>query len=96
LLSKIYLFETHRIDEVLYVLISIDDTFDNNCVGHDPSTIDVAPVSAAADAQRAADVPHPAPVARVVRQLRRNSQGSRCLSKRKIIHVSFATHDKRI
>lgn len=75
---------------------ALDNTFDNNCVGHDPSTIDVAPASAAADAQRAADVPHPAPVARAARRPRRSSRGSRCLAKRKIAHISFVRHTRRM
>lgn len=58
-------------------------TFDNSCVGHDPSTIDVEPASAAANAQRAADVPHPAPAVPATRRPRRNSRESRCLPGRK-------------
>ena len=70
-------------------------TFDNNYVGHNPSTIDVAPISAAADAQRVANVPHLGPVARVMHPPRRSSRESRCLSQKEN-NVCLAMHNKRI
>lgn len=72
---------------VVCALLSL--TFDNSCVGHDPSTIDVAPASAAASAQHAAGVPHPAPAAPATRRPRRNSRVSRCLPRKKINHTRF-------
>lgn len=61
--------------------MQISLTFGNSCVGHDPSTIDVAPASAAADARRAADVLHLEPEAREAHRPHRNLRGSRCLLK---------------
>jgi len=72
------LISTHCLTLHIYAILSL--TFDNNYVGRGPSAIDVALVSAAADAQRAADVPHLAPAARAAHPPRRNSRGSRCLS----------------
>lgn len=72
---------------VLYTIFSL--TFDSNSVSHGPSTIDVTPVSVAADAQRAADVPHLAPATRVAHPPRRNSRGSRCLSQKENNLYSF-------
>lgn len=63
-------------------------TFDNSCVGHDPSTIDVIPVSVVIDAQRVAGAPHLVPAARAARRPRRNSQGSRYLPEKRMTHIS--------
>lgn len=71
-------------------------TFDNNYVGHDPLAIDVAPVSVAADAQRAADVPHLAPAVRAAHSPRRNSRESRCLSQKENNSHSFGTTSELI
>lgn len=77
-----------------FKLVTISFTFDNNCVGHDLSTIDVAPASVAGDARRAADVLHPEPEAREARRLHRNLQGSRCLLRRRKKFIFFGTNTR--
>lgn len=85
-----YIIKINIYSALLNVAISL--TFDNNCVGHDPSTIDVAPASAAADARRAADVLHPEPEAPEARRPHRNLQGSRCLLKGREKNLHFFRH----